>query len=148
VQEGNKINTKFMFLQNETLTSKLSRSIFYNDSRSNTIKFIQGTLESAFEILFRHKNTKKLSDKQSCLNIINDLNKTKLGLGNLKYTYKSDTKFVCDIDMIIENIDVRMKDINVDDYTFDMENFEIINETVDDEVMKVYSDKDSDTDDE
>lgn len=123
VQEGNKINTKFMFLQNDSYTSKLSRSIFYNDTRTNTIKFIQGTLESAFHILFKYKNSKKLSDKQSCLNIINDLTRTKLGLNNLKYTYKSDTKFVCDVDMIIENIDVRMKDINIDDYKFDAEDY-------------------------
>ncbi len=46
-----------------------------------------------------------------CLNIVQDLTQSKVGLENLKETYASDLQFVCNIDTIIQAIDAKMKDV-------------------------------------
>jgi len=42
------------------------------------------------------------NDIVTCKVIFSDLLKSKLGMNNLKYTYSEDTKFCCDMDVLIE----------------------------------------------
>ena len=47
----------------------------------------------------------------TCKSIITDLVKAKQGMLNLKYTYNDDTKFCCDMDVLIEQVSTKLTDI-------------------------------------
>jgi hypothetical protein len=106
-----KINTKYMYKEQDGLFTRLNRTFFYNDNRKNTLKFIQTTIQSGFEILMFYERLDKLSDKAMCVNIIQDIIQSKTGLQNLKETYSSDLQFVCNIDTILQTIDAKLKDV-------------------------------------
>lgn len=112
LRKHDKINTTFMYRQQDGFFTSLSRTFLNYDSRSNGLKFIENTITKVFEILHLYEGSTKLSDKAMCLNIIKDLKQSKVGLCNLKETYSNDLKFICDIDTILESIDTKMKDIN------------------------------------
>ena len=46
VQIGDKINVKFMLIQKDCITTKLSRTIYY-ENRQNTYNFIKDTINRA-----------------------------------------------------------------------------------------------------
>ena len=99
----------------------LTRTLYSQDNRNNTMKFIQITITRSFEILETYKHSKKYSDKIMCDNLIYDLKHSKEGLKNLKTTYEADIKFCCDTDLIIQNIEANISEIegklkNDDDY--------------------------------
>jgi hypothetical protein len=101
IQKDEKINVRLVNRQSNTLMTKLSRTIIYPDNRENTLKFVKNVMARSFDILdqFRHQN--KLLAARS---LISDLLKARQGMLNLKYTYADDTKFCCDMDVIIEQI--------------------------------------------
>ena len=47
----------------------------------------------------------------SSLNIIDDLAESKKGINNLKTTYSEDIMFGCNMDSLIQNIDIEISDI-------------------------------------
>ena len=47
-----------------------------------------------------------------CMNILNDLKISKSGLLNLKETYSFDTKFCCDIDVLLEMIEAKLIELD------------------------------------
>jgi hypothetical protein len=87
IQPGEKINTKFMYIQPNTIFTRLSRSLFFQDNRTKTLVFLQDTINKAFEILKCYDNSKKNSEKMMCINVISDLKVVRTGLKNLKETY-------------------------------------------------------------
>ena len=111
LEKGDKINTKFMYRQPDGFTTRIIRTFFNHDTRQNTLKFIQETIYSTFDILLYYERSNKPSDRSTCINILSDLNKSKIGLNNLKETYSEDLKFKCDIDTILETIESKLKDI-------------------------------------
>jgi hypothetical protein len=107
LQVGDKINTKYLYIQKEGIITKLSR-MFYDENRNNTLNFIKNTVHRSFEILTIYDSGGKEYYKPVCIILVNDLNKCKTGLQNLKETYLSDIKFSCDIDTILELIDTKL----------------------------------------
>ena len=105
LQKGDKINTKFMFRQQDGFFTKLSRTFINNDNRQNTLSFIQKIINSSLDVFMYYENSNKVSDKGMCINILEDLKQAKNGLQNLKHTYSDDLKFNCDIDTMIQIID-------------------------------------------
>jgi hypothetical protein len=51
IQKGDKINVKHMFIQPESLMTKLSRTIFNIDDRTNTFIFLTSILGKSFDLL-------------------------------------------------------------------------------------------------
>ncbi len=101
IEKDEKINVRHVARQPDTLYTKLSRSVVYPDNRANALKFVRDVLMRSLEIVeyhIVHKNT------FICRAMIGDLVKAKQGMINLKYTYDSDTKFCCDMDVLIELI--------------------------------------------
>jgi hypothetical protein len=107
----NKINTKFLYVQEDGVYTRFMRTFINHDNRQNTLKFIHNTVSGTFGILEYYQMSTKSSDRLLCMNIIKDLEQAKIGLSNLIETYNNDLKFKCDIELIIQNIDAKMLDI-------------------------------------
>ena len=54
------------------------------------------------------KKSNKRYDTLILLNIVEDLESAKLGMVNLKNTYADDIKFCCDIETLLESIEVEL----------------------------------------
>jgi hypothetical protein len=108
IQTGEKINVKFMLMQPTNLITRIIRTLFNYDNRSNTLNFIQRTISSAFDILHSYEKSDEECDKIMLQHIVNDLRKCKLGMNNLKETYSDDIKFCCDIDTLLQVIEARL----------------------------------------
>ena len=111
IQIGDKVNLKDMYIQSDGIITQITR-ILNQDNRNKTLVFIQDTIVKTFEILTCYEKSKKNSDKIMCSNLIKDLKACKNGLLNLKETYISDIKFVCDIDVILQTIDAKLCEID------------------------------------
>ncbi len=108
IKKGEKINTRQLYVQQEGIVTSISRTFWNQDNRTNTINFIQDTINRGFEILEKYDKSQIESEKNLALNLITDLRKVNIGLLNLKFTYSLDTKFCCDIDAIVETIVARL----------------------------------------
>ena len=85
IKPGEKVNTRGgFFIQNDSLLSKLSRSFYYQDTRTNTINFLSETLLQVFHLLKLYSTTKKVSDISMCNNVIEDIINMKKGIVNLQ----------------------------------------------------------------
>ena len=111
VQKGEKINVKYMFVQPEGIATKISRTLINQDNRYNTLNFVRSTISRTFDIISTYSSSNKESNRQICTHIIEDLKLAKHGLINIKDTYLNDTKFTCDIDTLLQEIDAKLIEI-------------------------------------
>jgi hypothetical protein len=109
IQIGEKVNLKYMYIQNDGIITQLSRIIF-QDNRSKTLTFLQDTINKSFEIIKCYQKSKKQSEKIMCVNLVEDLKNSKSGLINLKETYTDDIKFCCDIDTLLQMIEAKLSE--------------------------------------
>jgi len=114
IQKEEKIDIKSVSRQPNNFFTKIQRTIF-PDNRINTLNFIKEIIVKTFEILkynfgigFNNETI-----KIQCKNIILDLIRAKQGIENLKKTYNGDTKFCCDIDIILENISTEILNLKI-----------------------------------
>jgi len=112
LQTGDKINVKYMFVQQESIITSVSRYLIHQDNRQNTLNLVRDTIDKSFDIIYIYSKSDNHAQKQICTNIINDLKNVKNGIRNLKDTYISDTKFCCDMDTILQEIDAKLSEIN------------------------------------
>ena len=114
LQIGEKINTKRLYVQSCGIITSLSRTFIYQDSRANASLFVQSTIDETFTLLLLLSQDNSECNKEIIKNTITDLLKAKQGLSNLRSTYIDDTKFQCDMQTLIENIDARLKSMTLD----------------------------------
>ena len=112
IQIGDKVNLKFMYMQPDGLMTQLSRSI-NQDNRTKTLIFLQDTINKTFDIFKFYEKSENNSEQIMCFNLYNDLKLSKQGLNNLKETYSTDVKFTCDIDTLIQTIDGKIADMDL-----------------------------------
>jgi hypothetical protein len=108
LKKGQKINTYGIFVQPEGFLTSFTRTFLGYDNRINTYNFIIQVIERIFEILRLYKKSENKSELILYKNIIEDLEKSTVGLENLKLTYSSDIKFCCDIDTILQTINSKI----------------------------------------
>jgi hypothetical protein len=108
IQKEEKINVRHVNKQPNTLLTKLYRSLIYPDNRWNSLKFIKDVVIRSYEIVQYNIHR---GDMENSKSILSDLIRAKQGIANLKYTYNDDTKFCCDMDVIIETIDTQMNSL-------------------------------------
>lgn len=106
IQKGEKVNTKYLYVQPVGFLTGLARTLFNQDNRGNTLSFLQNTIVKAFDILNLYSCSNRKSDKIICINLLKDLKQAKIGLINIKETYILDVKFCCDIDVLIQQIEI------------------------------------------
>ena len=107
IQTGEKINLRYMYIQNDGLITQFFRTLF-PDNRIKTFAFVTDTINKSFEILKFYGTSTKLSEQIMCKNLIYDLKESKNGLVNLKETYNLDLKFGCDIQTLLQMIDAKL----------------------------------------
>ncbi len=120
IQPGEKINTKpYLAIVNDDWITSLFRKFYNFESRSQTVQFINETISSTFQIIEQIKVTSKSIqiDATDTDNILNNLYKdlvgSKNGIANLIKTYKADKIVICQLETIIENIDLFLQMNNV-----------------------------------
>jgi len=104
IGKNEKIDVKNMYLQPNTFITSIIRTLYQLDNRQNTLELIQKTIEQSLEII-RNEKTDELTKN----NFLVDLEKSKEGIRNLKYTYNNDTMFCCNLESIIQMIDSKFK---------------------------------------
>jgi hypothetical protein len=119
IQQGDKINVKYMYIQPDTFFTKLSRTILNQDSRSNTLNFLRTTITTSFNLINKYNDLEKNDEydkiilNQKCDNITEDLKKSMSGLICIKDTYLHDVKFICDIDTLLQDINLKISEIDI-----------------------------------
>jgi len=113
IEINDKIDLKNMCIAHDGLYTQLTRTVF-QDNRSKTLVFIQDTISKSFEILRCYEKSNKNHEKLMCLNVINDLKTSRAGLKNLKETYIADIKFCCDMDVLLEMIDAKLSELDME----------------------------------
>lgn len=111
IQKGEKLASRTMLLQQDGWSTRLNRSWIAPDNRNNTLKIIREVITRAFEILIHNLSSDKESDSIQCKMIVQDLIKSQVGILNLKFTYGDDTKFGCDLDILIQLVLARLAEI-------------------------------------
>ena len=101
LQKGDKINTRRMFVQSNGLVTRLNRTFWNQDNRSNGLSFVQDTIRRAFDLLDVYDKSGTTSDLSLRENMVKDIQTSVHGLNNLKMTYCEDIKFGCDIDALL-----------------------------------------------
>jgi hypothetical protein len=120
IQPGEKINTKpYLSIVNDDWITSLFRKFYNFESRSETVQFINETVASTFQIIEQIKVTSRniqidATDTENILNnLYKDLVGAKNGIANLIKTYKADKIVICQLETILENIDLFLHMNNV-----------------------------------
>jgi hypothetical protein len=122
VQKGEKINVKYMFVQPEGIATRISRTLFNQCNRQNTLNFVRNTVKRSIEIITSYKESKIDSHQYIVKNIIEDLRQSQKGIINIKSTYVDDLKVCCDLDTLLQEIDAFLLTITqVSEYISDGE---------------------------
>lgn len=111
IQKGEKINVKFMYVQPDGLLTRIARTLFSQDNRSNAYTFIEHTLKRSFDIITLTKFSSKTTERKIILNIISDIEASLQGIANLKSTYLTDVMFCCKIDTLIQDTEAKLIEV-------------------------------------
>lgn len=105
IERDEKISCRYVSRQPNTWITSFLRSFLYPDSRKHTLQFVRSVIFRSFEIL---EQTFQKENPLEAKGLIADLYKAQNGLQNLKETYCNDTKFCCDMDVVIQDIIARL----------------------------------------
>ena len=111
IKVNDKINLKYLSLQEDGFLTQVLR-IINQDNRQKTLVFIDETIHKALELIKCYENSTKISERIMCENLITDLKLSREGIQNLKKTYNTDLKFVCDLNCLIEFIDAKLLELS------------------------------------
>ena len=107
IQPSEKINVKYMYVQQDTWLTKFLRTLFSPDNRGNALAFFKNTIDKSFEIVNAYKNLEKMG---MISNILRDIETSIIGVNNFKETYKGDLMFCCEIDTLVQSVFLRLED--------------------------------------
>lgn len=105
IEVGDKINVRNLFLQRDSVITRVSRTIYNLDNRKNTLKFIQDVITRTFEVIQMLVLTNDKQGFLTCKNIITDLISARKGMNNLKGTYTEDIMFTCQMETLLQKIE-------------------------------------------
>src|SRR3990167_2574 len=85
INKGEKINVRnaYPFVQQDDMSTRLSRTFYYKDNRGNGLNFIRNTVDRSFELVNIYKTSHKQSERVMSSHIIEDLKRAKNGINNL-----------------------------------------------------------------
>ncbi len=110
IKKDEKINVNHLSIYNKSMMTSILRK-FYQENRDDTLIFINYTILRSLEILKLSmiSDTPSPSDKEFTSNLIKDLQRSIEGLQNIQITYADDRLMFCNIQMVIENINSKLK---------------------------------------
>jgi hypothetical protein len=108
IQKGEKINVKYLYVQPTNWLTKISRTFYATDNRTNAYHFIEQTITRSFEIISVNNQLAKMSKINNCM--IQDIKDSIKGIENLKDTYAHDVMFCCKLDTLLDNIHFKISE--------------------------------------
>lgn len=91
---------------------RVKRTLFYNEGRHDTLKWIQDVIESAFSIyddwVCDDDNVSYNENCKFAINILNDIQRSKDGIINMKTTYITDVYYCSLLDNLLRKIDIKV----------------------------------------
>ena len=113
IQPGEKVDVRNLRIESNTMITPIKR-MFFGDSREATYNFCLHTIESAFRLIYSLAANQKISDDETCVYILRDMQKAIQGLVNIQQTYKEykeDKMFMCKIETLIETVGFKVLDV-------------------------------------
>lgn len=110
IEQGERINVHSVSTTQESWFSSIYRTIF-KESRAKTFQFMSDVIDRSFELVALYKDSKKLSDKISCYQILDDIIQSITGIKNIQMTYISDRNFYCEMETLLSSIYARLAEI-------------------------------------
>lgn len=110
IESGERINVNTCSTSPNTLFSSFYRSIF-KESRQKTFQFLNDIMDRSFELIFLYKESNKVSDQISCVQIVDDIMNSLVGIRNLQSTYQSDRNFYCEMETLLGSIYSRLAEL-------------------------------------
>jgi len=101
IKTGQKIDTRAMRVQENTYFNAFIRTLF-PDNRNNALVLFKEIIARAFQSIANCQDTTLIC------NIIDDIRQCITGLGNFKKTYENDVMFTCEIDTLIDDIELKL----------------------------------------
>jgi hypothetical protein len=114
IQRGEKVDTRHMLVHNDSLYHQICRTIFSTPDRNCTYQFVDYTIKLCFEIVSVCRQSLKIEDQYTVINLVNDLRSAVKGINNLKDTYIEDRMFCCKLDTLIQEIASHLAAIDED----------------------------------
>lgn len=106
VKMGEKINTRdTAFVQKDHVITSISRTFWNKDDRTGAFSYVSETIVKALSLLNAYKSSSNETEKILVKNLLVDLKQAKIGMVNLKETYKHDLNFVCLMDTLLQSLD-------------------------------------------
>ena len=139
IRKGEKINVVANSLQPDSYITSISRALFNTDNRQNTLTYIQNSINSGFQLFTVYIKSDKVSEKKLSIQILRDIEGSKIGIRNLKNTYHDDTMFCCSIDTYLQTIDAK-----IDEYKEKYPQLCITDDPISNHSEMINSDRNSD----
>ena len=113
INKNEKIDTKNLVVQPaDTYYTSLTRT-YKQDSRNNTLSFIQSIIRNSFLLIDKYATSAVISEQKIVKHLADDIQNCKLGITNVKSTYESDTMFCCSLDTLLQNIDAKVSELKI-----------------------------------
>lgn len=114
IEVGERINVSSISTSQQSWFSSIYRSIF-KESRAKTFQFLNDVIDRSFELVTLYKGSKKLSDKISCYQIVDDIIGSVTGIRNIQQTYVEDRNFFCEMETLLASIFAKLAEIYQND---------------------------------
>jgi len=105
IKAGQKIDTRSMRIQENTFFNAFMRTLF-PDNRTNALVLFKEIIDKSFQAI------EPCKDNILVANIIDDIRNCIAGLENFKTTYIDDVMFTCEIDTLIDDIELKLNQFN------------------------------------
>jgi hypothetical protein len=115
IKKYNKINITTLTLQPIGPITKIKRTFLcYENNRRTALLFIDRTIARAFDLVKKYNSSEKCNEKYLAKTIIEDIVKSIEGINNMKFTYESDIKFICDLESLIQTTRSKLIEFQTD----------------------------------
>ena len=112
IQPSEKLSIRELEAHPDNVINNVWRWIFRENSRNKTLSFLNETVAKSFEVIRNYSRSVKVSDQIIVSSVLEDLRASRQGLINLKETYNTDRKFVCDIDILLLLIEANLLELD------------------------------------
>ena len=110
IEPGERINVNTCSTSDNTIFSAVYRSLF-KESRQKTFQFLNEVMDRSFELIFLYKESAKVSDRISLVQVVEDIMASLAGIRNLQTTYQSDRNFYCEMEALLGSIYSRLAEL-------------------------------------
>ena len=114
VNEGEKIVTSKLAIHDaDDYIDRIKRTFWYSENKSKTFRWMSDIIDQAFRVydqlsIIANDPVRDRENLEFALNIIENLEKSKEGIRNMKKTYAKDTYYCARLDELLKNIDIKI----------------------------------------